>query len=467
MVVTLHFRLTRWKKEDDSMPIQLTGLGGFDSGNVISQLVDLAKKPLRDIDTKRVQIDSAGSTLSAFSAKLTVLKNAAIALSSTSGFTSMAASSSDTGLVASVTGSAAASSYSVEVTELARAQKTRSSAQSSATEPLGQAGDLTMRIGDGSPIAISVLPTDSLSDIATKIAQSGARVSAGVINAGGSYRLSIQGLDTGAANAIAFTESSGLSLGLSDPASTYETAADARLAIDGLEVTRATNSIADAIPGVTLALTKTTTPAPATIRVASDSSALKTKLAAFVSAYNDIVSTGHAVAGYGATKASSPVLAADSSIRRSLDRIAAIATGAVANATGDYRSLSAVGISVSRDGVMSLDATKLEAALAKDSGSVRRLFVTDAPSGATGMMKTMSDAINDLVTSKDAPVKSRIEALAAQSKRLVESRTKKEERVALYEQQLRRQFSNLDLAMTRYQSMSGALGSITNTNKSG
>jgi len=448
------------------MPIQLTGLGGFESGTVISQLVDLAKKPLREIDTKRVQIDSASSTLSAFSAKLTALKNAAIALSSTSGFTSMSASSSDTGLVATVTGSAAASSYSVEVTELARAQKSRSDAQSSATEPLGQAGDLTMRIGDGSPVTISVLPTDSLSDIANKIAQSGARVSAGVINAGGSYRLSIQGLDTGAANAIAFTESSGLSLGFSDPASTYETAADARLTIDGLEVTRATNSIADAIPGVTLALTKTTT-TPATIRVASDSSALKTKLAAFVSAYNDVVGTGHAVAGYGSTKASSSVLAADSSIRRSLDRISAIATGAVANATGDYRSLSAVGISLSRDGVMSLDATKLEAALAKDPESVRRLFMTDAQSGATGMMKTMSDAINDLVAVKDAPVKSRIEALVAQSKRLVESRTKKEERVAAYEQQLRRQFSNLDIAMTRYQSMSGALGSLTNINKSG
>ena len=87
------------------MPIQLTGLGGFESGTVISQLVDLAKKPLREIDTKRVQIDSASSTLSAFSAKLTALKNAAIALSSTSGFTSMSASSSDTGLVATVTGS--------------------------------------------------------------------------------------------------------------------------------------------------------------------------------------------------------------------------------------------------------------------------------------------------------------------------------------------------------------------------
>ncbi|MBX3258188.1 MAG: flagellar filament capping protein FliD [Labilithrix sp.] len=448
------------------MAIQLTGLGGFDSGSVISQLVDLARQPLRDIDTKKTQVDVATSTLSSFSAKLTALKNAATALATLSGFTSMAASSTDSGVVATVTGSAVASSFSVEVTQLARAQKTRSDAQSSATAPLGQAGDLEIAT-DGGTVTVSILPTDSLADIASKIGQSGARVSAAVVNAGGSYRLNVQGLDTGAAKAFTFTETGGLSLGLSTPANTYETAEDAALTIDGLAVSRPTNSIADAIPGVTLALTKTTTEA-ATVRVAGDSSALKAKLSSFVSLYNDIVNTGHNVAGYGTTKAQNPVLAADSGIRRALDQISSIVTGAVPNATGDYRSLSAVGISLSRDGLMSFDASKLDAALERDPESVRRLFVTDAQSGATGVMKTLSDAITNLVTGDSGAVKSRIDALSAQSRRLVESRSKKEERVLAYEQQLRRQFASLDQAMSRYQAMSNALGSITSlTNKSG
>jgi flagellar hook-associated protein 2 len=445
------------------MAIQLTGLGGFDSGSVISQLVDIAKQPLRDIDTKKAQLDSASSTLGSFSSKLTTLKNAAAALATTSGFSSMAATSTDTGIVATVTGAAVVSSFSVEVTHLARAQKTRSDPQASATTALGQAGDLMIQVGGGSSVSVSVLPTDSLVDIATKIAQSGVRVSAGVINAGGSYRLSVQGLDTGATNAISFAETSGLSLGLATPANTYETAQDAKLTIDGLVVTRPTNSVADAIPGVTLALTKTTT-AAATVRVAGDSSALKTKLNALVSAYNDIVNTGHTLAGYGTTKAQNPVLAADTGIRRSLDRISSIVSGAVPNATGDYRSLSAVGISLSRDGVMTFDGAKLDAALEKDSESVRRLFVTDSQTGATGIMKTLSDAIVNLVTGDSGAVKNRLDALAAQSRRLTDSRAKKEERVAAYEQQLRRQFSNLDVAMSRYQTMSNALGGINTNN---
>lgn len=445
------------------MAIQLTGLGGFDSGNVISQLVDLASAPLREIDTKKAQVDSAASTMSAFSSKLSTLKNAATALATTSGFSSMGVTSTDTGIVPTVTGSAVAASFSVEVTHLARAQKTRSDAQVSATAPLGQAGDLSIQVGGGSAVVISVLPADSLADIATKIGQSGARVTAGVVNAGGSYRLSIQGLDTGAANGISFVETSGLTLGLSAPENTYEAAQDAQLTIDGLAVTRPTNSIADAIPGVTLALTKETT-GKATVRIAGDSTALKAKINAFVSAYNDIVNTGHNVAGYGTIKAQNSVLAADRGIRRALDSISSLISGFIPGATGNYKSLATVGVALSRDGLLSFDGAKLDAALEKDPDAVRRLFVTDSALGATGVMKKLATTIDNLITGDSGAVKNRIDGLAAQSKRLTESRVKKQESVKQYEAQLRRQFSNLDLAMSRYQSMANALGGISSNN---
>jgi len=290
------------------------------------------------------------------------------------------------------------------------------------------------------------------------------RVSAGIVNAGGSYRLTIQGLDTGAANSFTLTETSGLSLGLATPANTYETAQDAQLKVDGLAVTRPTNSIADAIPGVTLALTKTTTSA-ATVRTSGDSSSLKTKLTALVSAYNDIVNTGHTIAGYGSTKAANPVLAADSSVRRSLDRISSLVTGIVSGATGSYKSLATVGLSLSRDGLMSFDATKFDAALEKDPSSVRRLFVTDTATSATGVMKTLADTIDNLITGDSGPVKSRLAALTKQSTSLTDQRAKKAERVTAYEQQLRKQFSNLDIAMSRYNSMASTLTGINGSSE--
>ena len=445
------------------MAIQLTGLGGFDSGNVIAQLVGIASKPIQEIDTKKALVDSATSTMSFFSSKLAALKNAATALATPSGFSSMSATSSDGAVVASVTGVAASASYDVNVTQLAQVQKTRSNAQASASTALNESGALSIKVGSGAEVNVSISATDTLADIATKINQSGARVSASIIDAGGSYRLSVQGLDTGAANAIAFTEEGTLSLGLSSGANTYEAAQDAKVTIDGLVVTRPTNSISDAIQGVTLALKKTTT-ASAKVDIAPDSAALKAKLNAFVSAYNDVVKSGQTIAGYGTTKAQNSVLAADRGIRRSLDRISSIVTGFVPGGSGDYRSLSTVGIGVSRDGVMSLDADKLEKALTKDPAAVRRLFVTDASSGATGMMKTLADAVDGLITGDAGAVKGRIDALSKQSQRLSESRTKKEEYLKEYEQQLRRQFATLDQAMSRYQSMASALSGLSNKN---
>ncbi|MBX3228810.1 MAG: flagellar filament capping protein FliD [Labilithrix sp.] len=442
------------------MPIQLSGLAGFDSASLVDQLVSYAQKPIVQLNTKKGQVDSASLTVNSFSTKLNALKTAATALATPSGFVSMAATSSDTALVGSVTGSAAAGTYEVSVQQLAKAQKMRSDAQPSSTTPLGQAGTLSLQIGSGDPVDIEIVETDTLTDVAAKISRSGARVSAGIINAGGSFHLSLQGLDTGASNAITLTEGGSIDLGLTKPANLVDVAQDAKLTVDGLAVTRSTNSVADAIPGVTLALTKTTT-APATMTIASDSSALKTKLNAFVSAYNDIVSSAHLATGYGSTKAQNSVLAADSAIRRCLDKVSALVTGQVpGTSTSLFRSLSAVGLSTSKDGSIALDAAKLDAALAKDPAAVSRLFVTDAQTGATGLMKTLADTISDLVGTQ-GPVKTRIDALAAQSKRLTASMEEKQKRVDDYATGLKKQFAALDQAMAKYNAMSASLGAIT------
>lgn len=438
------------------MAIQLSGLGGFDSASVVDQLVQVANQPLKELDTKKALVDQASSTLTLFSNRLSTLKANATALSTPSGFTSMAATSSDGAIVPSVTGSATASSYAISVTQLAKAQKTRSDSQASATTALGMDGDFTIKVGNGQTYTVAVKATDTLSDLASKIGQSGARVTAGIINTGSGYRLSVQGVDSGAANAITFGQTGTVALGFEKPANAVEPAQDALLTVDGLAISRPTNQISEAIPGVTLALTKTTT-SPVTLGVAGDSSSLKTKISSFVSAYNDIVNAGHTASGYGTTKASNSVLRADPAIRRSLDKIASVVTGLVPGSTGNYRSLSSIGISVNRDGIMSFDGAKLDAALQKDPSAVQRLFVTDAATGATGMMKTLADSVNALITGDGAAVKGRIDALGAQSRRITDSRAAKEVRVARYEQQLKKQFSELDIAMSRYQSMSSTI----------
>ncbi len=445
------------------MPIQLTGLsGGFDSSGIITQLVALAKAPLDALAAKKSQVDSAVSTMNTYTSRLTTLRANAVSMSDAAGYASYATTSSDTSVVASATGTAQAGSYDVTVTQLASIQKLRGAVQTSSSTALGMSGTLSIKVGTGSPIDIAVSATDTLGDIAASFAKSGARVAASVLYDGTNYHLSLQGLDTGAANAFTVAQT-GLDLGLADPANVYQAAGDAKLTVDGLAITRPTNQIAGVLPGLTLALTKPGV--SSSIRVSSDTTALKTKLNGFIASYNDIVNATHTATGYSTVKATNSVLAGDSSMRRALDGFARMVGSAVPGASGSFATLGSVGVKLAADGTLSFDATKFDAAVVKDPDSVRRLFITDTTSGATGIMKTMSSAVDALITGTKSPIKARIAALQATSTRLDTSAADKQKRVDDYEQQLRKQYAALDAAQSKYSAMSAAISGITNVNR--
>lgn len=443
----------------------LTGLSGFDSSSLITQLVSFASQPLTDIGTKKQLVDSASSSMSTFTTYLTTLKSAATALSTASGFSSMAATSSDTGIVASVTGSATPSSYAINVTQLAKAQKSRSDAQASATTALGQAGDLTLQIGSGTATTVSIVATDTLADVVSKINKTGLRVSASLVNAGGSYRLQLQGLDTGAANAISVTEGAGVTLGLNKPANVVQAAQDANLTIDGLAITRPTNSISGAIDGVTLALTKTTS-APAQLDIAADSTALQTKISSFVSAWNAVISSAHSTTGYGSVKATNAVLSADPAIRGVLNQMNSAIGGVVPGTTGTYSSLSSVGVKHNTDGTLTFDSAAFTTALQTDSAAVRKLFVTDTATGASGVMSGLATKLDTAMNDPYGVIKARIASFTAQSAALQKSYDTQSAYIDKYQTQLKAQYAALDEAMSKYQSMATALSSLTSTSTS-
>lgn len=455
------------------MAFSLGGLAsGIDTGSLVDGLMTVARQPSAQLATHKTQVDSASQTISTFAGKLAALKTAALALSTNVGFASSAASSSDAAVVATATGSATAGSYAVTVERLARAQKSRGTTTSSSSTALGMTGSLDIQVGASPDTlkSVAIVATDTLADIATKISASGARVSATVMNDGTGYRLIVQGLDTGAANAFTLGEN-GTSLGFGPPGapatgSTYETAADAQFTVDGMAATSSTNQVTGVLAGLKLALTKVTTSA-AVVQVSSDTAALKQKVTSLINAYNDVINNGHTVAGFGGSRAANPVLAADSAIRGALHKMGGLVSAPIAGTTGAYTTLRSIGVKVGRDGTLTLDGTKLEAAVTADPDSVRRVFVTDPGSGATGLMGTLMTAVDSLVTGTGAPVQSRIAALDAQSKRIADAKTKMDGRLSDYEAQLKKQFASMDAAVGKYKAMQTSLDSSILSNSSG
>lgn len=434
---------------------------GLDTNSIIDAYVKAERVPIDALTTQKTNIDAAATTITGISSKLTTLRTAAAALADPNQFAAMTATSTDTSVVATAAAGAVGGSYDINVTQLAKEQRTYSDTQTSGTDALNLSGSLSLQVGSGTAAVVSVDATDSLSAIASKINASGARVSANVLYDGTSYRLSIRGLDTGAANAVTFGEN-GFSLGLNTAANTKQAAQDAKLTVDGVAVTRSTNQVVGVITGVTLGLTKVTAAnTPTTVTVATDATALTTKINTFVSAYNQVMFAGQQAAGYGTTAATNAVLAADPTIRSVMSRLSQQIGTTVAGTTGKYTTLMSVGFASTKDGLLTFDSTKLTTALSADSTSVAKLFTKDANLSSTGAFSAINSVIDSLNTSTSSPILARIASLQKQSSRITETTDSMERRITTYTDALKQQFSDLETIVSKYKTMGSSLTAST------
>jgi flagellar hook-associated protein 2 len=438
--------------------INLSTLGvgsGINDASIISQYVAIQQQPLTAMQTEQSLVQSASQSISSFSSLLSALQAAAQSLSDPTQYASTTATSSDPAIAASAAPGAQPGRYQVQVQQLAQAQVSYGDPQSSSTSALGMAGTLGITVA-GQTVEVPVATGDSLATIASNISSSGAPVSASVVFDGTNYRLQVQGLATGSTNAIAFDES-GFSLGLSDPANTYSSAQDAIATVNDIAVTSPTNQISGAIPGVTLAVTSTMS-SPTTVTVASNPSAIVSSVASFVSAYNAVVSAGHADAGYGSTAATNSMLAGDRAIGTSLDRLSSLVASNVPGADSTFQSLASVGVTLNNDGSLSLNQSQLSSAIESDPSGVERLFVTSTSNGSTGIMGTMATAITALTNSATSPVKSEINSLDAKNRTLTTEEAAMQARITQYQNQLQAEYSNMEQTVQSDKTLFSDLG---------
>ncbi len=455
----------------NSINLAALGMGGIDTTTLVSSLVSIASQPMNSAQTQQQNVQAATTTITNFSNAMSALKSAAVALADPLSFQAMTATSSDSTVVATTSGSPPAGQYSVSVSSIAKAQRTLSSGTSSATTALGLSGTLGVSVGAGASVPITLSATDTLSDVASKISSAGLRVQASIMYDGSQYHLLVSGLDTGAANAVSFDESgvssgSGFSLGLSNPASTLQQAQDAHLKVGGVPVTSATNQIADAIPGVTLAVTQPTT-SDATITIAGDSTGLQQQVQAFVDAYNTIVQGGHSVAGYGTTKAQIALLQGDHAVRSSLDQLTRLVAAPVAGTSGAYTTLGSVGVKLQDDGTLTFDTAAFQTAMKTDPASVKRLFVTDATNGSTGIMGQFSAVVDSATDPTNGVITAELKGFADQNKRLSTQITDAQQRIADYQTQLQKEFAQMNAALAQYKQMGASLNAAFNNNSNG
>lgn len=436
------------------MPVaSFSGLAsGIDTATLISSLVRLERAPIERLEAKKSDLGSVSRRLGEISKRTDALASAAKDLVGARELLGAKASSTDESKVrVSATGDATLGSFSVEVRALARAERTYSDGVA-ARDVAGLAGSGTLGLSVGGVATdITIEASDTLDDVARKINESGADVTASVLNDGTSFRLLVAGRSTGAANAVEFTES-GTTLGLARPENQLVAARDASIVVDGLEITRATNRFSDVVPGVTFDLRGETTSTPVGVEVERDTDATLEKLETFTKAYNELVrgiSSEFAFAGAARIGNS---LAGDSTLRGLQSKI----SGTVLQTFSGSR-LADFGLRLQNDGTLELDEAEVRETLASSPDSLVSFF------GANGESAGFSKALDDLAklyTGPDGQLKTRIDGLGSRSRDIDSQIERMERRIDKYEENMRKKFTAMELVVSNLQSQASQLGSI-------
>jgi len=386
------------------MPISSPGIGSnLDVNGIISQLMALERRPAATLDTKEAGYQAKLSAYGSLKGALASFQSAVQALAAPAKFTAQKASVADASIFsASAGGSAAAGSYSVEVSLLAQAQKLKSSVFAATSSSVGS-GALTIDFGTYSGDTFTLNPDkasqsitigagqSSLAGIRDAINAANAGVTAGIVNDGSGYLLTVSSKDSGVANALRIvvadddgtnTNLSGLSQLMFDARTISglknltQTAAaqNATLTIDGIAVSKASNTITDAIQGVTLNLLKTNVAIPTTLTVARDSASVKSAVESFVKTYNDASKLLKNISAYNATTKQAAVLQGDGAVRSIQSALRGVLNPALATAGGGLTTLSDIGVSFQTDGTLKLDAAKLQTIVDDPTKDISTLF---------------------------------------------------------------------------------------------
>jgi flagellar hook-associated protein 2 len=447
------------------MGLSSTGIGsGLEVNSLVAQLVAAEKAP-RQAQITRAQSATVTSltaiaqfkgALSAFNTALTPLKTVEV-------FAARGATSSDTEVfTASATSSAAPGSYDIEVESLATAHQLSSTAIVGGAGTTVGTGTLTISMGEKS-FAVAIdgehKTLAQIRDAINQSAENNHMVSASIINAADGAHLVLSASTSGAANAIKVTQEGGdgglsrLEYSPTNTANYLERskAADAVVYIAGFAHHSATNSVSNAIDGVTIDLKKADDGEIHTLTIANDNVAVTARANKFVSEFNALASKIAELRSYEPTTKKAGPMLGDALLRAVEAELRSNLTNKVEGQEGAYQTLASVGITTQKDGTLSLDSTKFSAAIEADFDGVAKLFGSE-----NGVAARLSKSL-DARLLDTAEINTRTKALNAKSLDLQKEQETLETRMAKVEARYKAQFTALDSLLSQMQNTSSYL----------
>jgi flagellar hook-associated protein 2 len=247
----------------------------------------------------------------------------------------------------------------------------------------------------------------------------------------------------------------------------YQAAQDAVFKLNGIEFTRSSNSVSDALTGVTLNLT-TATSAAITLTVSNDPVSARPKVDALVKAYNDLYALYKEQTASSMDVATRGILNSDFGVSSMMRQITSGLMLAMTNLTGGALSgqtdLSAMGLKLADSGSLVVDETLYAAA---SSTLQSRLSAGIRIGYASG--SDLSSQIGDMLLSGGL-IQDRIDSEQNTQSQLNTRKTNLQEKLVGVRARYTAQYAALDALLFKLQgtsdSLKSALDGLTNSQKS-
>lgn len=442
--------------------INFSGLAsGLDTASIVKALVAKQHAPIDALQGQQKTLTAHNAIYTQVIGKLQALGTALQGLDSSQDFAATTATTDSPTVVTAAAGTGAAiGSYKIEVSQLATAQRSLSNAfpQGGSAGQFG-AGTLTLQVGSDTAVDVQVDSGMSLRDLATSINSAVSGVYATVVNDGGNERLSVTGSSTGAANAVTFTEQ-GTTLGLNDTANQSQSAQDAVVRVNGVTaVTSASNTVTNAISGVTLQL-QSGSSTPATLTVAPDTSAMTQQVQKVVDAYNAVITTVNPAITYSGHYDPNALVgdAALQGLVRDMQR----SFGDPVSGTGStLQALVQVGVKTLNDGTLSFDGTAFAQAAASDPTGMARLFDRDDTLHTEGVAGRMEDTVQRYTSIAGGMLTTVSQSINQQIGQIADRIDSLESQLDTYESSLNAQFNQLETTMSQLKAQGSYLDQLS------
>jgi flagellar hook-associated protein 2 len=363
--------------------------GGIDVQSTVSELMTIQRQPETQLKNQQTTLNSQVSAIQTIANSLANLQSKVQVLTDFNGqLSAQTTTSSNSSIVSAVSdGTATLATHQIVVNNLAQTSSYFTNTLASSSTTFTQ-GSFDISVGGTKKATISVDGTNNTLDgLASAINAANAGVTATVITDTKGARLSILSSTSGAAGEVAIANNTtGLTFTEAIPGK------DASLNIDGIPISSGSNQVSGVIPGLTLNLTGADANTTVSLGIAPDANQASAAIQSFVSAYNNSIQLVNAQFVYDPVTKFSQPLAGDSSLTIVQQQLFTALSYTTPGQNNGIDSLASLGITVNNDGTLTVDSSKLSAALAAQPADVQNFF----QAASTGFAQIFNSTLSSM-----------------------------------------------------------------------